>query len=206
MKNLLLISILFINAIIMQSQVVTETRIETSDDILVIQIDGLPNICIRNGNIYKVEVEAEKKNQSHIKTSVKDKKIPIISRKFFESSHYIVYITIPNKSIHIKANDVANIYIDKNTTLQIDTISLSANAVANIYLDKIITNTLNCKLNSVANITIKGSANKCNLNFKSVANTKLNEFKIKDTNLLLKDVANFELNTTENNDDFDIKK
>ena len=50
MKNLLLISILFINAIIMQSQVVTETRIETSDDILVIQIDGLPNICIRNGN------------------------------------------------------------------------------------------------------------------------------------------------------------
>ena len=59
MKNLLLISILFINAIIMQSQVVTETRIETSDDILVVQIDGLPNICIRNGNIYKVEVEAE---------------------------------------------------------------------------------------------------------------------------------------------------
>lgn len=160
-----------------------------------IELNGIYNTIIKQGNIESVEIETDENLQSYIKPEVTDKTLQIEQTEevnFKESTRMNVYITF--KSIEkLTNNGVGNLKTDG--TVNMNALSVSCNGVGNLELD-LNSSTLNLEMSSVGNIELKGAVTQGNFQISGVGNIDAEDMKIEKLRIESSGVGNAKVYVT----------
>lgn len=169
----------------MRTNITNNIHFETIDHIKIVEIFNIPIICLRNGGNFKIEVETEEENQLNVSVKRNENKIRIDFLNDGYSEHFIIYITIPNNSLHMLLKNVISLYTDEATQFFIDDFHLDAESVTNIRMEYVSHIKFICNMACVTDVGINGSANECVFNFQNVTNVKMKKFEIHNLDLKL---------------------
>lgn len=160
-----------------------------------IELNGIYNTIIKQGNIESVEIETDENLQSYIKPEVTDKTLQIEQTEevnFKESTRMNVYITF--KSIEkLTNNGVGNLKTDG--TVNMNALSVSCNGVGNLELD-LNSSTLNLEMSSVGNIELKGAVTKGDFQISGVGNIDAEDMKVEKLRIESSGVGNAKVYVT----------
>ncbi|MBK6878383.1 MAG: DUF2807 domain-containing protein [Ignavibacteria bacterium] len=160
-----------------------------------IELNGIYNTIIKQGNIESVEIETDENLQSYIKPEVTDKTLQIEQTEevnFKESTRMNVYITF--KSIDkLTNNGVGNLKTDG--TVNMNALSVSCNGVGNLELD-LNSSTLNLEMSSVGNIELKGAVTQGDFQISGVGNIDAEDMKVEKLRIESSGVGNAKVYVT----------
>ncbi len=160
-----------------------------------IELNGIYNTIIKQGNIESVEIETDENLQSYIKPEVTDKTLQIEQTEevnFKESTRMNVYITF--KSIEkLTNNGVGNLKTDG--TVNMNALSVSCNGVGNLELD-LNSSTLNLEMSSVGNIELKGAVTQGDFQISGVGNIDAEDMKVEKLRIESSGVGNAKVYVT----------
>ncbi len=160
-----------------------------------IELNGIYNTIIKQGNIESVVIETDDNLQSYIKPEVNDKTLQIEQTEginFKETTRMNVYITF--KSIDkLTNNGVGNLKTDG--TVNVNALSVSCNGVGNLELD-LKSSTLNLEMSSVGNIELKGAVTQGDFQISGVGNIDAEDMKIERLKIENSGVGNAKVHVT----------
>lgn len=174
-------------------EVVTKTYTVSSFD--KIELNGVYNTIIKQGNIESIAIETDENLHNYIKPEVKNKVLQIEQQdgvNFKKTTKMNVYITF--KDINkLTSNGVGN--LETNGAINVDDLSISCNGVGNLELD-LNSSTLNLEMSSVGNIELKGEVTKGDFQISGVGNIDAVDMKIKNLKIENSGVGNAEVFVT----------
>ncbi|MBV6478967.1 MAG: hypothetical protein HGGPFJEG_01727 [Ignavibacteria bacterium] len=141
-----------------------------------IELNGIINLFIQQGDIQKVEIEADKNLIPYIEFKSGNNTLDISTRDKAEiksSTKLKAYITLKNIE-SIELNSTGNL----NTIgkLKLKDIEIESNSIGNIIMD-IDCNKLTLECNSIGNVTLTGNADIVDIEQNSIGNVKAFDLK-----------------------------
>ncbi len=160
--------------------IITENR--TVSDFNKLELSGVFNVVITQGNENKVSVETDDNLQELV--IIENNGSTLVAKnkrgsRFKKSTKMIVYITYKNLT-DIKNSLVGN--LSSSNLLAQPNFNYKSSAVGNADL-KLEVNTLNIDISAVGNTRIEGKATNCDLNNSSVGNYMAGDLIVEDMTL-----------------------
>ncbi len=160
-----------------------------------IELNGIYNTVIKQGNTESVEIEADENLQQYLKPEVNDRTLQIEQTEgvsFKKNRKLNVYISFKNID-KIENNGVGNLSSDG--TLDLNQLAISCNGVGNLELE-LKSSKLNLEMSSVGNIELSGSVTDGEFMLSGVGNIDAEDMKIENLKIENSGVGNAEVYVT----------
>ncbi len=160
-----------------------------------IELNGIYNTVIKQGNTESVEIEADENLQAYLKPEVNDRTLQIEQTegvRFKKNRKMNVYVTFKNID-KITNNGVGNLTSDG--TINLSQLAIACNGVGNLELE-LNSSKLNLEMSSVGNIELSGSVTDGEFMLSGVGNIDAENMKIENLKIDNSGVGNAEVYVT----------